>query len=395
MAKGNMLLGMSRGKVGSLVFSRTNGQQVVRARAEQVKNPQTEKQTIQRIILQTISQAYSNAAAIVDHSFEGVAPGQKSMSYFMQINMDALRQRVANAISSGTQMYEIQSFSPLKSSIFATNAYIVSKGKLPKVAVIDAADDGKAAVAVPENTYQSIIERYGLQRGDQLTFVAIVADDIDDASFQFARVILSPVDENGDELPLDTPFIENGAINAANPRNEGFFSSIAFANAAVTFGFGKTYLMGAGVIVSRQGSDGSWQRSTCQLFMNETSNAGYDLQQCLDLAKSSGIDTLNERYLNNAGNGRLAVAGVAPSTTAVIRVSYNSSTGSVTGSTQSGVQLENNTLTCPIGDTVTLTATTELPGVTTKWSVNGEVKHSGDTYTFQADASVTINVTWE
>ena len=41
MAKGNMLLGFSRGSVGDLTFYRRNSQQVTRARARVVKNPKT------------------------------------------------------------------------------------------------------------------------------------------------------------------------------------------------------------------------------------------------------------------------------------------------------------------------------------------------------------------
>ena len=71
MSKGNMLLGHARGKVGSLVFSRANGKQIVRSRAEVVKNPRTEQQMVQRIMLNTIAQAYSQMKAITDHSFQG------------------------------------------------------------------------------------------------------------------------------------------------------------------------------------------------------------------------------------------------------------------------------------------------------------------------------------
>ena len=92
MSKGNMLLGHARGKVGSLVFSRANGKQIVRAKADVVANPQTEAQVIQRIMLNTVAQAYSKMASICDHSFQGVQKGAKSMSYFMKVNLNKLRQ---------------------------------------------------------------------------------------------------------------------------------------------------------------------------------------------------------------------------------------------------------------------------------------------------------------
>lgn len=396
MSKGNMLLGHARGKVGSLVFSRSNGKQIVRARAEVVKNPQTEAQMIQRIILNTVSQAYSRMAAITDHSFEGVATGQASMSQFMRLNMDNIRQRVSSLISQGAELYEIFAFSPLKSAILACNDYVISKGKLPVVPVISANSDNSAAIAVPANTYGDVISRYGLQRGDQLTFVAIVADDREDATFEFARVILSPVDAAGNELPLSTPFIVDGAINAANPRNEGVFSALNFADGKIQFAFGRTYLMAAGVIVSRRGSDGLWLRSNCTLFMNETSNAGFSMLECLTMAGASSIDTTNDRYLNNSGSGRLAVAGSAA---AVITLTAASALGATfTGSSSSGAQVRGNVLNCMKGDSCTIRVAFGAPvGDTIVWSVDGvEVQRStSDTYTFTATGDATISVTAE
>lgn len=48
MAKGNALLGYSRGSVGDVTFSRVKGQQVSKARNRQPANPKTNKQVLQR-----------------------------------------------------------------------------------------------------------------------------------------------------------------------------------------------------------------------------------------------------------------------------------------------------------------------------------------------------------
>ena len=81
----------------------------MRSRAEVVKNPQTEKQMVQRIILNTIAQAYSRMSPITDHSFEGIQTGQASMSFFMHRNMDSLRQKVANEIQAGGDFWNLPS----------------------------------------------------------------------------------------------------------------------------------------------------------------------------------------------------------------------------------------------------------------------------------------------
>lgn len=302
MSKGNMLLGHARGKVGSLVFSRSNGQQIVRSRAEVVRNPQTQQQMIQRIILQTISQAYSKMQPIVDHSFEGVAKGQKTMSLFMRRNMEMLRNHVATQLASGAQFSEIFSFSPLKSNLFAPNDYVVSKGTLPEIAVIDAADDGKLAIALGANTYQSLCDTYGVQRGDQLTFIGVSGASAATLQFSYARVIIDPTNNNGETLPLSTALVTDGAITSPSARNEGTFASLAFDTDKLLFGFPGTYLVCAAVIVSRKKADGTWLRSNASMKKNESTEEGMNsLEDCLNALVNSGITTPSEIYLNNAG----------------------------------------------------------------------------------------------
>lgn len=310
MSKGNMLLGQARGKVGSLVFSRSNGKQIVRSRAEVVKNPQTEKQTIQRIIMNTIAQAYSKTAAITDHSFEGVQPGAKTMAAFMKANINALRASVMQQVGEGSFFYEIYDFSPIGSNVFVPNGYIISKGQLPTIDVVDNNADDSLAMALSANTYQAVIDEYGLQRGDQITFVTVCGRDVKHCGFKFARVILDPVDADGVQLPLSTALIADGAINKPNPRNEGEFTALSYTAGKVVFSFHSLYNFAGGIIVSRQKTDGTWMRSNCTLFANPAnSDKAYSLQDALDAFYSGGIDTLNSLYLNNSGTGALANSG--------------------------------------------------------------------------------------
>lgn len=313
MSKGNMLLGHARGKVGSLVFSRSNGQQVTRAKADVVANPQTEAQTIQRIFLNTCAQAYSNMSAIVDHSFEGVKKGQDCMSFFMKANLNAIRTRVAQLIADGYTKEEIFEFSPLGSNFFAPNAYLISKGKLPSVAVVDASADAEMKFALSANTYEGVINDYGLQRGDQLTFCLLVSDGNGNQSFKFARVILDPKESDGTDADLSTEFVNGGAFVKPNPLNEGVIGALTYGNSAVTFGEASGYLRAAAVIVSRKGENDEWQRSTTYLALNESSaDVQYSLQYCIDIFQSGGIVTENPRYLNNAVRGTSTPATPQP-----------------------------------------------------------------------------------
>lgn len=303
-----MLLGHARGKVGSLVFSRANGKQIVRSRAEVVKNPRTEQQMIQRIMLNTVAQAYSQMKAITDHSFQGLSEGQACMSFFMQRNLNNLRKKVANLRAQNYFWEEIYEFSPLKTNFLAINDYEIAKGTLPSIATATANAGANMGFAVSANTYQAIIDDYGLQRGDQLTFVAVCSPSQGKREFHFARVILDPRESNGTEAELSTAFASNNVVSKANNKNEGTFTVLSYADGVMSFNFGKAAndIIGSAIIVSRKAADGTWLRSNATLVQNaDAADLVYTMQDCLTMLQDAGLDTLSDMYLNNAGVGSL------------------------------------------------------------------------------------------
>lgn len=312
MSKGNMLLGQARGKVGSLVFARVGGKQVTRAKAEVVKNPQTETQMISRIILNTVAQAYSNFQPIVDHSYEGVPKGQKSMSKFMKKNIDALRSKIAQAIADGYDYDGVSAFTPIGDNTLYPNAYIVSSGSLPEVRPeFVEGSTVVAALPISANTYQAVLDDLGLQRGDQLTFIACENVAAGKTGFFYSRVILDPTNEDGSSADLSSAFVgADNAVNLPSPRNEGSFGTLSFADGKISWNIksATAQMFAIGIIVSRKQTDGSWLRSNCQLQVNDAAVTGVQpsLQYCLDLFYAGGIDALSDMYLNNAGRGRLA-----------------------------------------------------------------------------------------
>lgn len=312
MSKGNMLLGHARGKVGSLVFARAGGQQITRARAEVVKNPQTEKQMIQRIIMATVSQAYSRFQPICDHSFEGVAAGQASMSYFTSKNLKNLRDYIAAQVEQGMSFDDIFSFVPVGSNEYAPNEFIISKGSLPTITPTFTGSTLAKIEGLSDNTYQAVLDAFGLQRGDQLTLITTQGSNGQNTIFHYARVILDPTNSDGTQAPLSAPFILDGAINVPSPRNEGDFANLTFADGTISYNFSAQSVSGAAVIVSRQKADGSWSRSTSKMVLNAPGILYQkSLQECLDLIASGSISTLDSKYLNNAGKGKLAGAGIS------------------------------------------------------------------------------------
>lgn len=175
MAKGNLLLGMGRGKLGDIVLYRQNGQQMSRPRTRVVKNPRTSGQQIQRMVQATIAYAYAGLKTIVDHSFEGVQYGGKSMNYFMKRNMDDLR---AQVIAGGNGEDIAARFAIPNVRVLYPNNYVVSNGSLPKCIDPDsAAINGNSGAlkfgsgSVSEGTLSEFMTLFGASPGDQLTFL--------------------------------------------------------------------------------------------------------------------------------------------------------------------------------------------------------------------------------
>lgn len=122
MAKGNMLLGHARGKVGSVVFSRAYGKQITRALAESVKNPRSDGQNVQRAIFATITGFTPSVRDIVDHSFQSTKEGQESVNRFVSINTKKLRE----AYLAGAPV----DIMPKGAGLPYANAYRFSQGSL-------------------------------------------------------------------------------------------------------------------------------------------------------------------------------------------------------------------------------------------------------------------------
>lgn len=183
MSKGNLFQGMARGKVGDVVFSRLDGQQITRVRNRAPRNPKTNAQLMQRAIMATVMQAYSAGKAIFDHSFQGFTVGAGCQREFMSINAKLLRAAVANDIDTGAGLDEQAGHVVAPGTKYPVpNAYVVSSGNYTQ-ALFDA--DGKiAAPASGVTTLGAYAEQLGLIAGDYYTIVAFITDKLNGAIYQ-------------------------------------------------------------------------------------------------------------------------------------------------------------------------------------------------------------------
>lgn len=170
-----------RGKIGADVYSvgkdgKGNKQQVVRSLAEVVSNPQTEAQMRGRMIMSTVMQAVAGLSLIVDHSFDGVANGQPSISEFIRRNYALVKADVAAHPSEGNSFglnkYQEKGARP--------GAYIVSTGKAQLIPfTIDSNGFEIRVVGEAQHdnaTVQNMLDAMGITRNDFFTLIEIGTD---------------------------------------------------------------------------------------------------------------------------------------------------------------------------------------------------------------------------
>lgn len=170
MGKGNLLQGMGRGKLGDTVFYRQNGSQMFRVRNRIVKNPKSTGQQIQRSLMATVTKAYSQLQVICNHSFENVAYGAASQSYFIKRNLDLLRKAAVAYTEnnlSGIGEYNMPYIvAPGSVATVCPNKLLISEGSLQQKAfIVDSGTwDGEMTVSPSvgaEVTVKDFLESIG------------------------------------------------------------------------------------------------------------------------------------------------------------------------------------------------------------------------------------------
>ena len=88
MSKGNVLLGYARGKVGDVVFSRRNGEQITSARNRNPRNPRTPRQMFQRSKLYPMVNFYRSAVATqFKYAYADKKQNESDYNVFVRKNM--------------------------------------------------------------------------------------------------------------------------------------------------------------------------------------------------------------------------------------------------------------------------------------------------------------------
>lgn len=198
MAKGNLLQGMARGKVGDLVFSRMDGEQITRVRNRRPRNPKTNKQLYQRAIMATVSQLYAAGQEIFNHSFEGAATPADNQRRFMSENVKILRSLLANDLNTHAtdEACQARFAAPGNLSPIPNRKIVISDGLLDVNFMIYATEEAVIDFKVSNNdTVAGMFSKNGLNKNSLITIVSFInsfpnnGSDWEDPS-QWANVTL-------------------------------------------------------------------------------------------------------------------------------------------------------------------------------------------------------------
>lgn len=179
MAKGNMLLGMARKKVGDLVFYRANGEQITRARNRNPRNPKSDKQSVQRMVLASASKLASILEPIVNHSWEHVQVGGTSVRHFQKKAMDFIRAAAAAQINGEANVPVAQFTIKGAPAAGIVEGLPISSGSLSVITPSTAGEFENEprlpGFVASGATIEALLGNSGFLPGDQMTIVGFFA----------------------------------------------------------------------------------------------------------------------------------------------------------------------------------------------------------------------------
>lgn len=315
MAKGNLLLGYGRGKVGSLVFSRRKGEQIVRARNTAPANPRTNAQLTQRMKMyapvklyrQSMARFFKYAFPVKSHETIFNAYMRENIALAPWVSRDLASQQApvpfparmsAGGLSSIPVIYENRDLDALMGSAEYINAYLCKQGSNTRLAMFyrhdgEATTIGQLSAAFLENFPF-------LRNGDQITFVLVgtaglsieaglvLYDGASNFAFQYAKFII----DTESTAEIASVGLVSELVDAEDGKNAVFISGNGYESSDAY----------AGCVIVTRSSGSSVDASNSQLVLSEHAQEIYSLMRTSlyrDRAATSYRVT-DDAYLNPA-----------------------------------------------------------------------------------------------
>lgn len=294
MAKSKSFFGLRRGSTKSLTFQVLDGQQITKDRVTEVKNPRSNGQLVQRAIMATVMQAYSQGKAIFDHAFQGKSVGAANQREFMSQNANILRSLVAAEINGGVNNMQARVVAPKSLYPVPFGGMMISRGSYDQ-RLFDITDSEDAATtlvfglkasASAEETAAEWAERVGFFTDDLYTIVL------------FPIVSSTPVfsvsgvtNYGGQQYPAQFSFIRlrcKDLSQVTTPIDDLKYTDLFTAEASN---------IGTGILDKTAIGD---------VELTDLFSAGYDGLGAIGIIRSREDEDLRSTsYLHLAGNGNL------------------------------------------------------------------------------------------
>lgn len=231
MAKGNMLLGYAKGKVGSLVYSRLRGEQITRAYNAKPANPRSESQQLQRTKLANLVNFYRRGRSLLNHSFTNKKESQSSYNAFVSRNISVNAVHLTKAEAAA--------------AMSVVGPFTISDGVLPPIQINGGGVNAVTNIAIGSlviNEESTTVAQLSAaiinnnaewMEGDQLTYVSVVQNGGVDGGYPFVQFSYIEMDLNlSDTTLLRTLFpsyalsVRNGFIGHGEYIADGGFAYI-------------------------------------------------------------------------------------------------------------------------------------------------------------------------
>lgn len=259
-----------RGRIGSDVYSvgkdgMGKRQQVVRSLAEQVSNPRSSAQMFGRMVMSTVMQAVSAFKPIVDHSFDGVANGQPSISEFIRQNYALIKADAAAHPASGNAF----GLNKYQEKGIKGGKYVVSAGNVAVPSALTVESAGLVIVLTATTmTVGGLKAALGISGNEYITYVGIAEGG--SAVFTRLKVNSALADDTAISAEnVNSLFVTEGTLPVTFEKGD----TVVQVNEATSDG-----LANYGLIISKK-VNGAWAHSACTL--DGSSNVSFNSDAAL------------------------------------------------------------------------------------------------------------------
>lgn len=377
MAQSKGFFGLRKGSTKSLTFSTLDGKQITKDRVYEVKNPRTESQMRQRMLMTTVGAAFKMLKSIADHSFEGYSSGMQCMRQFNSRNLNHFKQAAAAKGSVAFNEYKDGDINPLP--------FILASGSLPgfvfsfdeksNLQIVGEKEDADFATA--EGIYAAL----GVQRNDLITFCTIIGEGtILNGVYSYKAERFNIVRLYCDKSGAVTKPADAFTISTNNDQAS---ISMSTAGNAITIKTGKADF---GAVIQSRKNDSGWLRSDAVMIVNKTVIDG------VKTANQLGTYPVGtELILNNGPMANQGDSGAAEPKPGVSPLTYTVPSG---GTKQIGISNPNSeAVTCTVKTGTEYCSVTNV-GLITNKNLD-ETDASATIEVIIGSAKFTVNVTLE